>query len=299
MTTIDLSRLAAPDAIEALDFETLFAAFKARFQTSWDAKRAADPTLPAYDVGALETDPVVIVGEAWSYLRLLDRARVNDGIRSVLAPLARGTNLDNVVARLGVERLIVTPATDTASAVMESDARLLMRYLLAFSRPSAGSAEGYLYAAYTAWPGLLHAAVNGRAVHGRRGDVDLVLAGPGGRDATNGEMTLVRDAAQLIKPEAHGLTVMRATRRTYEVAGTVSVAAGPDAETVRAEAQSRITEAATDRLRIGAEVPVALLEGAAYGLSIIRADLSSPSADIPADRYTIPVMASIALQVTQ
>jgi phage-related baseplate assembly protein len=299
MTLIDLSRLPAPDVIEALDYEALLSGFKQRFLIAWATERAVDPTLPAYDVDGLETDPVVILGEAWSYLRLLDRARVNDAVKAVLAPLARGSNLDTVAARLGVERLVIQPASGTAPAVMESDDRLLARYLLAFGRPSAGSAARYLYEAYTAWPQLLHAAVIGRAIHGRRGDIDLVLAGPGGRDPTPEELERVRDAVldTSVKPEAVSVTVLRALRRDYAVVGRIVVEKGPDAELVRLEAVRRLEAAGTARLAIGAQVPRSLLAGALYGASIVRADLDGPAGDLPAEPYTIPVLAGVTLSV--
>lgn len=297
--TVDLTRLPAPTILEEVSYETLLAEFKARFVAQWAVEVADDPTLPMYDVDGLETDPAVIGGEAWSTLRMLDRQRVNDAIEAVLAPTATGADLDNVVARIGVVRLVVVPATETTAAVMETDERLLTRYLLAFSRPAAGSAERYLYEAMTAWPALWHAAVIGRAIHGRRGDVDLVVAGPQGRDPTDAELTLVRTAcgSTSVKPEATALNVLRATRRIYTVAGRLVVPAGPDAEAVRTEATARIAAAALARTRIGAEVPVQLLAGAAYGLSVTRCDLTEPAADIPADVYTIPVLAGVALTV--
>jgi phage-related baseplate assembly protein len=297
-TAIDLSRLPSPNAVEPLDYETMQALFLQRFLVVWSAARAEDPSLPSYDVAGLNSDPVVIVSQAWSYLRLLDRQRVNDAVRAVLAPTAADADLDNVVARIGVQRLVVVPATDTTKAVMESDARLLARYLLAFTRPAAGSAERYLYEAMTAWPQLHHAAVIGRAVHGRRGDVDLVIAGPSGRDATDDEFALVRAATNntTVKPEATSLSVLRATRGVYDVSGTIIVPTGPDAEAVRAEAEARILAAAQARMLIGAQVPRSALEGAAYGLSVTRADLTSP-ADIPADPYTIPIPGVIELTV--
>lgn len=299
MTTIDLSRLPLPAIVEALDFETLQTAFITRFKVRWDVERAIDPTLPDWDVDALETDPIVVASQAWTYLRLLDRQRVNDAIRAVLAPTSTAADLDQVVARIGVQRLVVVPTSGSAAAVMESDERLLARYLLAFARPAAGSADRYVYEALTAWPALHHAAVVGRAVHGRRGDVDLVVAGPGGRDATDAEMALVRAAcgSTSVRPEATALNVLRATRRPYVVAGRIVVPTGPDAETVRLEAAARVTAAAADRLRIGAEVPVMLLAGAAYGASVTRVDLSSPSSDLPSEPYTIPVLATVDLTV--
>jgi len=299
--TIDLSRLPAPDAIEKLDYETLQSAFMTRFSEVWAAARALDPSLPDYDVAALETDPAVIVSQAWSYLRLLDRARVNDAVRAVLAPLAQEDDLDNVVARANVARLTIVPAAETTPAVMETDARLLMRYLLAFSRPAAGTRERYLYEAYTALPILHHAAVNGRAVHGRRGDVDIVLAGPDGRDLSEEELAIVAERllADDVKPEAVSVTLLRATRNLYDFSGTILVARGPDAETVRLEAVARIRAAGAARMRIGDFVPVSSLAGAAYGAGVLRAAATAPPADVAGDAYVIPILNVVDLAAEQ
>lgn len=295
--TIDLSRLPAPNAIEPLDYETLQSNFMTRFVAAWTAARAIDPSLPQYDVQALETDPAVIASQPWSFLRLLDRARVNDAVRAVLAPLATGADLDNVVARVNIERLTVIPATDTTPPVMESNARLLLRYLLAFSRPAAGSRERYLYEAYTALPLLHHARVNGAAVHGRRGDVDIVLAGPDGRDLTDQELDVVRGAvlADDVKPEAVAVTLLRATRNLYDVDGAILVAKGPDAEAVRLEAIARMRVAAAGRMLIGDFVPASSLNGAAYGAGVLRASLAAPAADIAAHPYRINILGAVDL----
>ncbi|WP_296579638.1 baseplate J/gp47 family protein [Xanthobacter sp.] len=296
-TMIDLTRLPRPLAIEDLDFKALQSAFMTRFVAEWTAQRAKDPTLPAFDVGNTRSDPVVLASRAFSYVRLLDRTRVNDAVAAVLAPLARGADLDNVAARLGVERLVLIRATDTEPAVMESDDRLLRRYLLAFSRPSAGSAARYLYEALTAWPQLLDAAVIGRAVHGRRGDTDVVLVGPDGRAPVADEIALVRErlAAPGVKPEATSVAVGAATRRLYSVEMTIQVSRGPDASAVAAEVEARVRKAGQARLYAGAEVPRDLLAGAAYGLSVIRADMPSPAADIPPDPYTVPVFSDVTV----
>lgn len=297
--SIDLSRLPPPDIIETLDYEALNSDFLARFEIAWTAARAIDPTLPEWNAPGLETDPAVILSEAWAYLRLLDRARVNDAARAVLAPLAKDADLDVVCARANVQRLVVIPATAAAPAVMESDARLLMRYLLAFSRPAAGSREGYLYDVYTALPILYHADVIGRAVHGRRGDVDVVLAGPDGRDLTDAELATCRAAllADNRKPEAVAVTALRAERILYDVAGGMRVAKGPDAEAVRAEGEARLRKEAAARMKIGGIVPVNALSGAIYGAGVVSVVIDAPAADIVAGRYAIPILGAVSLEV--
>lgn len=285
-TVIDLSRVPAPEAIQALDYETLLAAAIDRFLVQWEIERGLDPTLPVYDVANLETDPAVVVLQAWSYLRLLDRQRVNDAVKAVLAPFATGTDLENIVARANVLR-----------ADGESDAALLRRYLLSFDAPSAGSRDAYLFRAFTAWPTMHDATVIGRAIHGRRGDVDLVITGAGGDTPTTQQVNLVRAAvsADDAKPEATSVTVIGAVRTVYSVVLVLEVPQGPDPEAVRAEALARVLAATLERNLIGASVPVERLSGAAYGPNVIRVRREAPLLDIAADPYAIPVCGSIGI----
>ncbi|PPQ37077.1 Phage-related baseplate assembly protein [Rhodoblastus acidophilus] len=293
----DLSALPAPTAIEALNFESLLTAFKDRFQAYWDAARVIDPALPAYDVSALETDPAVILGQAWSYLRLLDRQRVNDAVKSVLAPLASGADLDNICARIGVSRLLIQAATDTSDAIYEADAQLLRRYLLAFDRPAAGSVDKYLYSAFTAWPTMLDAAVLGFETHGRRGDIDLVLIGPAGALPTDTQLAAVRAAVNAtgVRAEATSVTVIAAKRALYSVALTLEIPQGPDPAMVVSNASAAVTAAAAARMILGGQVPADLLSGAAYGPGVLRVARTSPTADIPPDPYTVPVMSGLTI----
>lgn len=298
-TVIDLSLLPPPDAIETLSYEALNSEFITQFKTLWAAVRAAYPSLnlPTYDVDVLETDPLVVISEAWAYVRLNDRARVNDAVRSVLAPLAQKDDLEQIVARVGVERLTITPSPDggVTPAIMESDEQLLRRYLLAFDRPSAGSADRYKYEALTACPQLQDVRVNGYAIHGRKGDVDIVLAGPGGRLPTTEEVLAVSNActATNVKPEATGVSVIAAIRALYSVSMTLEIPAGPDPAVIQAMAIESVTAAAQTRLLIGAQVPTDLLFGAAYQPNVLRVNRGTPTADIPPDPYTIPVMSGL------
>ena len=285
-----------PDAIHALDFATLKAEFLGRFVEVWDRLRATDPTLPAFEMERLETDPVVIsAAEAWAYLRLLDRGRVNDAVKAVLAPRSTGADLENIAASQNLARLTVTPANGSAPAVMETDEGLLRRYLLSFDRASVGSIGRYLLEARTVWPGMGHAVVNGRTVHGRLGDSDIVITGPGGRDPSPVELALVTAAVRApnVKPEAMGVAVISATRREYSVDQVIEVPSiGPDAEVVRNEAIARIRAAGDARTLIGGEVPDGLMAGAAYGQNVIRVRDNAPVV-IPPDPYTVPVLTGI------
>ena len=189
---------------------------------------------------------------------------------------------------------------------MESDEALLRRYLLSYDLPSAGSSGRYLFDAWSAWPqsedkalGLWDARINGRAVHGRRGDTDVVIIGPFGRVPTTAEISAVRAAVTNPNraPEAVAISVMAATRLEYAVSLVLEVpGVGPSAETIRSEAEARVTKAATGRIMIGGEVPEGLLSGAAYGPGVIRVRDLAPVVIEP-DPYTVPVMTSLTITV--
>lgn len=285
---IDLSRLPAPDVLEPVAYNTLLADARARFQSAWSKARTANPSLPDYDLTLLESDPASVILQAIAYVRMLDRIRVNDAARAVLLPFAAGADLDALASRLGITRL-----------AGESDDRFRLRYLAAFDRPSAGSEGKYLFEAYTAWPALHHAAVIGRAIHGRRGEVDIAICGPNGRPPTDAELALVRNAvtAPNVKPEATAVRVGAARRTLYAFEAKLTIARGPDPEIVKREAEARIIAAAAERMLIGSEVPVEVLTGAAYGTSILRVDATLPTRDVPANPYRVPVLAGIRLSV--
>lgn len=291
---IDLTKISPPDAIESLSFEEIFSASIA------DLKARLVAAGVPWDMDGIETDPLVILEQARSYRELILRARVNDAVRSVLVPTATGANLDNVVARQGIQRLTLQPANPIARtpAVMESDANLRRRYLLSFERPSAGSAARYEFEALTAFPAAGHVLVNGRAVHGRRGDTDIVVTGPGGRTPTPEELAAVTAAVlkPTIVPEAVALAVLPAERVEYAVRLRVAIPPGPDADVIVQDVRARVRAAADARTQIGAEIPAGLLPGAAYGANIIRVTDLQP-VTIAANRYKVPVCTEIQIEV--
>jgi phage-related baseplate assembly protein len=181
---------------------------------------------------------------------------------------------------------------------METDAQLLLRYLLSFDRPAAGTADRYLFEAFSAWPAMLDARVNGFAVHGRRGDTDVVIVGPGGRLATTDEKASVQSAvlAPGVKPEAVSVAVLDAVRLEYSASLVLEVPIGPDAELVRLDAMAAVTSAAAARTVIGGEVPSGYLAGAAYRPNVIKVRDLAPIA-VPPDPYTVPVLTALSITV--
>jgi phage-related baseplate assembly protein len=288
--SVDLSQLPAPAAIESLDYETILAAMVADF-------RARDPEFTA----VVESDPAYKVLEAAAYRELLLRQRVNDAVQALLPAFARGSDLDALVARNGITRAVVVPASGQTPAVLETDAQLLNRYLLSFDRQGAGTRQRYLFEAHSALPILPDGAVfvAGWKEHGRAGDVDVVACGPGGRDLTQAELDALGAAvlADDVVPEATSAAVVPATRVEYTVAQTIRIPKGPSSAAVAADVEARIRAFTDARTVIGAQVPRDFIAGAAFGPNVISAETSLPAADIVTDAYSVPVCTGIAVTV--
>lgn len=97
MAEFDLSSYPPPEAVEELDFEALFAAFK------------ADMTARMPEAAALlelESEPITKLGQTHSFVTMLVLARVNDAIRANLLAYATGTDLDHLAAFYDVVRLM-------------------------------------------------------------------------------------------------------------------------------------------------------------------------------------------------
>ncbi len=153
---IELQNLPAPRVVEELSYEEILAAAKKDF-----AERMR-PHLPAIDdILALESDPVVMLLESHAYRELLIRARINDAARAHLLAFASGSDLDQLAALFGVERM-----------TGEADERLrerLQRRIAALG--AQGTAEHYEYHAMSASQ-LVRTA---RASQGEPGTVLLML----------------------------------------------------------------------------------------------------------------------------
>ena len=92
-TAIDMSTLAAPDALITLDYEAILAQLKVDFL----ARMAASGQ--DYDVATLEVDPAVKILEVAAYRELILRAAINDKIRAIMLASAQDADLD----QLGVD----------------------------------------------------------------------------------------------------------------------------------------------------------------------------------------------------
>ncbi|CNF10526.1 baseplate assembly protein [Yersinia bercovieri] len=110
MSTIDLSQLPAPLAVEALDYETLLIERKAAFIALYplEEQDAVMQTL------ALESEPITKLLQENAYRELVLRQRVNEAAQAVMVAYANGSDLDQLGANNNVQRLIITLADPDA-----------------------------------------------------------------------------------------------------------------------------------------------------------------------------------------
>ncbi|MEI2387477.1 baseplate J/gp47 family protein [Breoghania sp. JC706] len=257
----DLTALAAPDVIEALDYEAIVAARLARLVELW----------PGYDVGALETDPLRISQEAEGYFELLLRGRVNDAARAVLITHAAGSDLDHLAALFGTSRF-----------AGESDADFRARVLLALEAfAAAGPAGAYEYHARAAdarvkgvglsvpQPGAVTVAVLSREGDGTA-SADLVSAV---------RARLMQDD---IRPLTDAVTVKPATITAFEIAVTLVIPAGPDPAVLQAAAKTALGTLATSRHQVGQAVYLSSIVAAAHVSNVQAVRVVSPASDLVA-----------------
>ncbi len=145
-TSIDLSKLPAPEVIKTVRYEVLLAEMKA------EAIRLM-PGLEAYL--SLESEPTAQLLRVCAYYRMLDRLEFNDGARANMLALSTGTNLDGLAAFWGVERLIVQDADDTVNPpvpeIRESDEAFRNRTQLSLEgHTTAGPRSSYIFRALSA-----------------------------------------------------------------------------------------------------------------------------------------------------
>src|SRR5579871_2220022 len=163
----DLSLLPPPNLIETVSFEAILAAQKQWILDRWAQLMAANPSLPPLDTLGLETEPMTVVIEAYAYREVLMRALVNDKAKAILLAYATGTDLDQVGALYPVMR-----------SVGETDASFRERVQMLPESFSVAGPRGAFISFARAYDPI--AIANAWAWSPRDGEVQIVLAGPGG-----------------------------------------------------------------------------------------------------------------------
>ncbi|AJJ22537.1 MULTISPECIES: baseplate assembly protein [Yersinia] len=297
MSTIDLSQLPAPLAVEALDYETLLAERKAELTALYpaDEQEAIMRTL------SLESEPLVKLLQENAYRELVLRQRVNEAAQAVMVAYANSSDLDQLAANNNVSRLVIIPANNNAippvAAVMESDADFRLRIPQAFEALSVAGPTG----AYEA-----HA----RSADGRVADASAlspspacvtvtVLARAGNGEASPELLDIVRAALndEDMRPVADRVTVQSAAIVDYQIDAVLYIYPGPEAEPVRAAAQARLEIYINTQRRLGRDIRTSAIYAALHVEGVQRVELNAPLADVVLDNTKAAYCTSAVLTV--
>ncbi|ANI16765.1 baseplate assembly protein [Pseudomonas citronellolis] len=277
MSIIDLSLLPAPAVIEEIDFEELYQQLLEDFRAAMGERWTA----------ALESDPVTKLLEVAAYRELLLRARVNDAARAIMLAFATGSDLDQIAAAYAEQRLVVQQADQTAvppqEEIKEGDASLRNRVQLAFEKLSvAGPRNSY----------IAHAL----GADGRVADVTVISPAPCEvlvsvlsleGDGTASEEVLQAVVARLnnedVRPVADRVTVQSAQIVPYTVDATLYLYPGPEAELVRAAAETALLQYIAEQRRLGRDIRLSAVYAALHVEGVQRVELDPSVVDVVLD----------------
>ncbi|MEO0681029.1 MAG: baseplate J/gp47 family protein [Pseudomonadota bacterium] len=277
---IDLGKLPAPDLVETLDFEAIYAAAVADLQALW----------PQWDA-LVESDPAVKLLQVFAYRELVLRQRVNDAARATHLAFAEGSNLDHIAALFGVARAVATPADPNAvppvAAVLEDDARLRRRVQLALEASTAAGTSGrYAFFAMGADARVADVAVASPFP----GAVDVTILVDPAHEAEAAAVLAAVDAklqAEDVRTLTDTVFTRLAVERPYSVAAELSLAPGAGQQTALDAASAALSAYTAERYRIGRMVPRSALIAALHVEGVERVALASPAADIDTARFEV------------
>ena len=256
---IDLSRLPAPTIVEQLTFEQILVQLIDTLRT----------LLPGFDA-LVESDPVMKLLQVVAYRELLLRQGFNDAARQLMLAYATGSNLDHLVALVGVTRLTED----------EDDDALRQRAVLGPEGFSvAGPELAYVFHAKSADAGVLDAS----AVSPAPGEVRVtVLSRDGDGTAPPALLDAVRARvnAREVRPLGDLVTVASAEIRTFAIDAALFTFAGPDRSLVLTAARAQLDRYLADCRLLGRDVTMSGLYAALTVPGVQRVALASPLADV-------------------
>ncbi|RQQ49542.1 baseplate J/gp47 family protein [Burkholderia stagnalis] len=294
MTTsalIDLSSLPVPDALDALDFETLYARRKAALIALWPTPEQAEIAATV----ALESEPLARLLQENCYRELVMRQRINDAVRAVMLAYAQGSDLDQRAALFGIQRLVVTPAdpANDTPAVYEDDDALRRRIQLAPQGFSvAGPSAAYESKALAVDGRLLDA----KATRPQPGDVLVTLLsrdGDGTADDALCRKVEAALAAEDQRPLNDSVLARPAEIVRYRIRAKGYTRSAVGADVLIAQATKNARAYADKVRRLGVGVAESAIKGVCQAAGLSRTELIEPAGDLPIG----PTQASFCVDV--
>jgi len=306
---IDISRLPAPEAVQALDFEAILAALKSDFTARWPEFTAA-----------LESDPVIKLLEVAAYRELLIRQRINDAYKASTLAFAAGADLDHVGAFHGIARKKGEPDQDFRSRIQGAYWRLsstgpaaaFVAHALEAS-PEAHDAQAWSDGAGRAACAVLarveversHLEPDARIVADALTRYAFASAPrlPSNRVYTLAE-SLLEESFRVVRerllspdvlPLGMELSVRPAEIVPYSIGASLVLLPGYDELPVLEEADARLHDYLASITKLGRDVTRAGLHAALFVPGVMNVVLMSPGSDVRCSPGQLAVPTSIGL----
>lgn len=257
-TAIDLSKLPAPKVIEELSYETIF-------QNSLNYFLEKNPNYSTL----LESDPAMIILEVAAYLELVLRNRINEAAKATMLAYATESDLENLAASLGVQKL-----------TGETDDQLRQRVQLAPEAfTNAGSVGAYTFHALSASSDIKSVSVKSP----NPGEVLVTILSKTGNGTASEELidaVLEKLSEEDVRPLTDNVSVQSAAIVNYSVEAVITVYSGPSSAVVETEARADLNKFLDERHAIGKLVALSGIYDALHVDGVKKVQLVHPTADV-------------------
>ncbi len=308
-TAVDLSRTPAPQVIEPLSYEQIFAQQLAVYQG----------LAPTFDA-TVASDPVIKLIQVTSYRELLLRGKINDAARAVMVAYAIDADLDNLGALMGVVRRVLDPGNPALNIgpTYEGNAEYRRRIVLAPEGYSVAGPEGaYISHALAAAADVLDASATSPTPDDIKALVLGALAANGAPEALILAVETVMDeatwpgsvlvtvlsrvgdgtaseelraavdshvSAETVRPLTDFVTVQSAEILHYRIIAELTTFAGPDGSLVLDQARKQAAEYAETQHRLGLDITLSGLYSKLHVEGVQNVNLIEPAGPIIVDR---------------
>lgn len=276
---IDLTRLPAPDVIETVSFEDIFARKKQRLIALMPAAARAAVAAAL----ELESEPLTADLQQQAYSEMLLRERVNDACRATFLALAAGADLDHIGASRGLTRKTVQKADPAARPpvpeIKESDAEFRRRIQM---HPEKFAVAGP-YAAYRAHALDVEGVADANPFRPMAGTVRVYIKSYDGQGIPTRNL-LDKVAAHLSDEERRPLcdTVEVAAGRPKDITieYETTYEGGPDKRLVAAAQREELDAVISANIGLAGELALSKIIGALDTPGVKKVRLIRPDTDI-------------------
>ncbi len=291
---IDISTLPAPDAVEALNFETILSQKKALLLSLLPDDRREEVALTL----TLESEPLTILLEAYAYDNLVLRQRINEATLSTHLAYAEHNDLEIQGVQWGLTRKIIQEAKPEAippiMEILESDDDFRRRIQMAPNKLStAGPILSYIGHTLDAHEMIKDASVT-RPVPGtvRVNVMAYTDDGQPNQNVLNAAYDYVSDEQR--RPTCDTVEMVAAVAKKTEIAYQITYTNGPEKEQTKSEARRRLDKLIKDKQRLGETLALVHINGALSVPGVIKAKIIKPTADIECGRHEYPFVTKVS-----